>query len=264
MPSPFPGMNPYLENPELWPEVHHLLISIMAEVLNPQLLPKYRAAIEKRVYEIGPDKDLLIAIPDVTVTRTPAPTPKNTGNVAIASPPVKSVKVNVPVPEEIKEAYLEIREIASAKVITVIELLSPTNKRPGIGRDKYENKRQRILGTPTHLVEIDLLRDGVPMPVLDNPETSHYRILISRGNHRPTADLLLFNLQNPIPQFALPLQKGDTEPIVDLQTLLNQIYERAGYDYTIDYKNEPVPALSETEIEWKNNYLQQQGILSSS
>ncbi len=262
MPSPFPGMNPYLENPQKWPAVHNRLMIAIADALMPHLRPKYSVDIETRVYEIGPDKDLLVAIPDVTVTRTPAPIPKNTGNVAIAAPPVKSVKVNVPVPEEMKEAYLEIREIASGKVITVIELLSPTNKRPGIGRDKYENKRQKILGTPTHLVEIDLLRDGEPMPVLDNPETSHYRILISRGNHRPTADLLLFNLQNPIPQFALPLQKGDTEPIVDLQTLLHQIYERAGYDYTIDYKNEPVPALSETDTEWKNYYLQQQGILT--
>jgi len=102
-------------------------------------------------------------------------------------------------PETVRQGYLEIREVATNEVITAIEILSPTNKLPGKGRQKYENKRQRVLGSLTHLVEIDLLCQGQPMPVYSNGVQSNYRILVSRENYRPQADLYTFNLRDPIP-----------------------------------------------------------------
>ncbi len=113
MPSPFPGMNPYLENPEFWPEVHHLLISILAETLNPQVLPKYRVAIEKRVYQMNGDDALFVGIPDVTVEKKRTATQESQSNVAVATLPSTPVSVTVPIPLELREGYLEVREVAN-------------------------------------------------------------------------------------------------------------------------------------------------------
>ncbi len=260
MPSPFPGMDPYLEHPELWPGVHHWLIIAIAESLVPQLRPKYRVAVEVRVYETSGDKSLLVGIPDVTVQRPVSAINKGDLNVAIASPPSQPVTVTLPMPETHKEGYLEVRDVATGEVVTAIEILSPTNKRPGEGRKAYENKRQRVLGRLTHLVEIDLLRAGQPMPIVSNGIEGSYRILVSRGEHRPQAELYVFNLQDSVPSFPLPLRSGDTEPLVDLQGLLNQVYDRAAYDLVINYNREPVPPLSEVDAAWAEAVLQEKGL----
>jgi hypothetical protein len=259
MPYPFPGMNPYLENPEFWSEVHHLLIGIIAESLNPQLLPKYRVAIEKRVYQMYGEDSLFFGIPDVSVEqqRTTTTTPTN---VAVATPPSTPISVMVPMPVEFREGYLEIREMGTKQVVTVIEVLSPTNKRSGKGRDIYEQKRREVLNSRTHLVEIDLLRQHEPMPVSLNHTKGDYRILISRGNCRPRADLYVFNLPDKIPLFPLPLRSEDTEPVIDLQALLSRAYERAGYDFTIDYGSELIPPLAEAEAQWMDTLLREQGL----
>ncbi len=258
MPSPFPGMNPYLEHPELWAEVHHWLIILIAESLVPQLRPKYRVAIEKRIYQISDANSILVGIPDVTVQRQPSTTNPRMSNVALAAPPAQALTVTVPMPETIEESYLEVRDVATKEVVTAIELLSPKNKRSGEGRKAYKIKRQRVLKSSTNLVEIDLLRAGKAMPILDNNIESNYRILVSRSNRRPLADLYAFNLQNAIPSFPLPLQEGDPEPLVDLQSLLNGLYDRAGYDLVIDYSQDPFPALSEADTAWADEVLREQ------
>jgi hypothetical protein len=130
MPSPFPGMNPYLENPALWPEVHNRLIIAIADALNPQLIPNYRAAIDRRVYELDGDDALLVDIPDVTVEQRLSNGPTQ---VAVISPPASPVKVKVPMPIEIRESFLKVQEVATQEVVAVIEILSPANKRPGRG-----------------------------------------------------------------------------------------------------------------------------------
>ncbi|NJK66676.1 MAG: DUF4058 family protein [Microcoleus sp. CSU_2_2] len=255
MANPFPGMNPYLESPDFWPQVHHLLISSIFESLVPQLLPKYIVDIEKRVYELRGENSLLVGIPDVTVQRSPIQTNPTSSNIAVATPPVTALKVRLPVPVEFREAYLKVLDTETREVVTVIEVLSPTNKRPGKGREMYEEKREKVFGSRTHMVEIDLLRSYQPLPVFGNDIEASYRILVSRRNERPLADLYLFNLLDMIPQFALPLRPGDAEPIVDLQALLNGVYDRAAYDFRIDYTAAPVPALSETDAAWADSLL---------
>ncbi|BAZ28616.1 hypothetical protein NIES4074_10500 [Cylindrospermum sp. NIES-4074] len=260
MPSPFPGMNPYLEHPELWPEVHSRLIIAIADAIFPYLRPKYRVAVEKRVYQMTDGNSVLVGIPDVTIGRYLTTTQKEPSNIAVASPPAKPLTVNIPIPEEVRESYLEVREVGTGEVVTVIEVLSPKNKRSGEGRKAYENKRLQVLGSSTHLVEIDLLRGGEPMPILGNQIISDYRILVSRSQLRPTAELYPFNLQEQIPAFALPLRKGDTEPIVDLQVVINDLFDRAGFDLAIDYTAEPVPPIGEADVAWVNELLKQQGL----
>jgi hypothetical protein len=238
----FPGMNPYLENPEIWAEVHPWLIVQLARSLNPVLKPKYRAAVEQRVYT----DSLLVGIPDVSVFQRQGEEVRTT---AIASTLSKPIKVNVPMPEEVKESYLEIRQVGSNQVITVVEVLSPKNKRVGEGREKYNAKRYKVLESQNHLVEIDLLRAGDPQP-MSGAISSDYRILLSRAESRPEAELYPFNLRESIPLFPLPLQAGDEEPIINLSEVLQEIYEEAALDVVVDYSRQPVPAVSESDFQW--------------
>ena len=267
MPSPFPGMEPYLEHPDFWQETHHWLISLIAESLVPQIRPKYEIAIEKRIYELNDTNDnnddsLLVGIPDVAIKRQPNPPDVPTGSVAIATLTVPTT-VKVPASEKIKQTYLEVREMATRQVVTAIEILSPVNKRSGDGRITYLKKRQSILGSLTHLVEIDLLRKGEPMPVLNNSIQSDYRVLVSRSDRRPLAELYAFNLRDSLPVFLLPLREEDVEPIVNLPELFAGVYDRAGYDYRIDYDRDPIPSLSEQNLVWAKELLQATGLRDS-
>ncbi|MEB3281259.1 MAG: DUF4058 family protein [Lyngbya sp.] len=257
MASPFPGMNPYLEHPQLWPEVHHRLITAIAIAIQPPLLPKYRVAIEKRTYLSIDNNVLMVGIPDLSVVTTPSSiTPQQTETST--SEGVESVTVTLPMPVEVQEGYLEVREMGSGRVVTVIEVLSPTNKRPGRGKDDYEQKRLDILSSSANLVEIDLLRDGKSPQILSAIPQTDYRILIARRRHRPQAELLGFSIRQAIPAFKLPLKPGESEPFVSLQDLLQEIYEQAGFDLAIDYTREPFPSLKEDDRIWTDALLRQQ------
>ncbi|MEA5625846.1 DUF4058 family protein [Nostoc sp. UHCC 0251] len=260
MAYPFPGMNPYLENPELWPGVHGRLIVAIADYLSPQLRPKYFVAIEERIYQTTGDDKLLVGIPDVIVQKSQTAVNPKILNIAVATPAIQPKTVTVPIPEIVKERYLEVRKVGTKEVVTVIEILSPKNKRLGEGRNAYETKRQRVLGSSTHLVEIDLLRVGEPMLVFGDGTQNDYRILVSRAENRPQSDLYAFDLQDIIPSFLLPLRTGDSEPLVDLQSLLAGIYDRASYDLVIDYSKEALPALLEADAAWANTLLREKDL----
>ena len=259
MPSPFPGMNPYLEHSDRWPTVHNRLIVALADVLTPQLLPKYQVDIDKRVYEVTGLNTVLIGRPDVTVqqSRSPRQTSQKIAAVSTKSP----LQVTLPMAEEVREPYLEVKDAETQKVITTIEVLSPTNKR-GDGRKKYLDKREKILKTQTNLIEIDLLTQGEPLPLSESSIDSHYRILVSRATHRPVADLYAFNLPEVIPSFPLPLTVEDSEPTVDLQTLINEINQKSGYDYFIDYEQEIILTLPSQDVEWIDTILKEKGLRS--
>jgi len=248
MASPFPGMDPYLEDPEQWPDVHHRLIVAIADALVPRVRPKYRVVIEKRTFFDLPGDLKFTAIPDVGVLRE------------ARAPYGDPIQVAVPMVEEMRQGYLKIRNVATGEVITVVELLSPTNKRPGKGRAEYEDKRLQILSSRVNLVEIDLLRDGEPLQIFGNGHHTAYRILVSRARRRPDADLYAFGIREPIPAFPLPLARGDDEPPVDLQTLLRDVYDRAGYDLAVDYRGEATPPLQGDDAAWADALLRERGL----
>ncbi len=263
MPSPFPGMDPYLEHPDLWPGLHLLLISNLAQLLSPQLRPKYFVSVEVRMYEEKDAKSLLVGLPDVSVLSKKGQV--NTSNstesqVTATATSTKPITVTLPIPITIRQGYLEIQEVATKEVVTTIEILSPSNKRGGKGREMYLEKREKILESSTNFIEIDLLRRGQRMPILNQNIQGNYRILVSRAKQRPRADLYAFNIQNKIPEFPLPLRPEDTEPIIDLQALLNNIYDVGSYDLKIDYTQKPVPELSENDATWAETWLQQQNL----
>lgn len=260
MRSPFPGMDPYLEHPAFWSSFHTRLMVAITEAIEPQLSPHYYVEVESRTYQSDESGgDLLIGIPDAIVfsrqSDRASPTVSSLEDTVVITQP-RPETVEVPMPIEVKERYLEVREMGTDDVVTVIELLSPKNKRRGEGRTAYEKKRRLILGSETHLVELDLLRGAKPMTILGTRSLSPYRILISRSQHRPKADLYGTALRQPLPSFPIPLKSADPEPIVPFQEVFNHLYERARYGTRIDYLQPiPPPKLSETDQQWMDELL---------
>uniref|UniRef100_UPI000BBC38A6 DUF4058 family protein n=1 Tax=Calothrix sp. NIES-2100 TaxID=1954172 RepID=UPI000BBC38A6 len=259
MNSPFPGMNPYLENPVFWAEVHHRLITAIADTIEENIPPQYRVAIEQRTYLSENSDSVLVGIPDVSVFSQQT-SPQQYASTATQISTSEGITVMLPLPENITENYLEIREVSTGFVVTAIEVLSPKNKRQGEGRKAYEMKRNKVLASLYNLVEIDLLRSGKPVTILGEFPATDYQIIVSKSATRPQAKLYAFSIKEPIPVFPLPLQSEDTEPVLDLQSLLNGIYNRARYYLAIDYNQEPVPPLKSEDAAWSDTLLREHGL----
>lgn len=263
MPSPFPGMDPYLEHPGLWPDVHNSLVLALRDDLAPALRPRYYVAVEERTYRVDAHDLLLIGRSDTTVVRGPQGSADRPPALSPAGAGGGPLIVTLPLPHETHELYLEVRTARGHEVVTLVEMLSPTNKHPGEGRRLYEEKRLQILGSRANLVEVDLLRGGPPMPMAPAPG-AHYRILVSRAPLRPRAEVYAFSVRESIPVFPLPLRPGDPEPAVDLGRLLGAVYDRAGYDLRIDYRTEPVPPLEPEDGRWARQLLVARGAVPPS
>jgi hypothetical protein len=257
-------MDPYLEHPVLWPDVHNALIAELRNTLGPRLRPRYYVALEERTYLAEPAGLAFVSRPEVTVVGAPTSAVSQTPLVETSLTGMSTcapVIVELPLPEPVRETCLEVRLAQTHAVIAVLELLSPANKRPGEGRQQYERKRLQVLATFTHLVAIDLLRGGahMAMETRDQDVASHYHILISRAEHRPRAVLLPFTVRDPIPSFRLPLQPGDAEPVVDVNHILHLLYDRAGYDLRINYRAEADPPLAGEDAVWADVLLREAG-----
>lgn len=251
-------MDPYLERPELWPDLRSRLIVLLAEELGPRLRPRYYVAIEERTYTVESGELLFAGRADAAVVEPvlkPAPSTRLRPHARSAA-----VTVELPLPDEIRETYLEVRSAADDRVVTVLEVLSPANKRPGEGREQYLRKRLRILGTRTHLVEINLLRAGENPTMWGYRQQADYYVLVSRAELRPQAELYPFTVRQPIPGFFLPLQTQDEEPVVELNQVLRTLYDRAGYDLRIDYRRDPDPPLPPEDTAWARGLLQTAGL----
>ncbi|MGF1569653.1 MAG: DUF4058 family protein [Nodosilinea sp.] len=260
----FPGMNPYLEQPGFWPSFHSRLIVAMADVIDAVLSPEYYVEVETRTYLDDGSDDLLISIPDAVFISLPAvqatggSSDRTNGATAVQLQPQRVV---VPMPEEVNERYLEIRNLATGDVITAIEVLSPKNKQSGPGREVYLNKRNRVIGSLTHLVELDLLRGGTPVPLAGAVTPTPYRILVSPREQRPQADLYGVTLQMPLPTIPIPLKPGTPEVLLPLQAVFEGVFSRGRYQGRIDYTQAPPPPkLSPVDQAWLNQQLSASGL----
>jgi hypothetical protein len=266
MPSPFSGMDPYLENPILWSDVHHSLISIYRETLSAQLRPKYVVKIEERVYisdESDEEFDIQVRVPDVEVAVRAG------GESALFSLGDETTQLEIAEPVVAKtwfervvhEAYLTIVDRTSDKAITVIEILSPTNKVPkSPGRESFEEKRREVMNSPTHWIEVDLLRGTRMMRIPKKVGRHEYLIHISRRGQRPRGQLWGIRLPQRLPIIPIPLKNGDPDGRLDLQATLNAAYDRANYDLRIDYRKEPRPPLDESLAAWADQLLRSKGL----
>lgn len=266
MPSPFPGMDPYLEDPGLWPDVHHSLISEIRRVLAAQLRPKYLVRIEERAYITNEEDDWSKPqqrVPDIEIKARPGWEDERFSEELDAS----SLETPEPVvattwfEEEIHEAFLKIIGRQSRDVVTVIELLSPANKVPNSpGRESFETKRRKVMNSSSHWVEIDLLRGERMVPVPKKVGPHRYLIHISRGERRPPGELYGIRLNQRLPAIPVPLKRGDPDGQLDLQAALNAVYDEAGCDMELDYREPPRPPLDEKLAAWADQRLRSKGL----
>ena len=262
MPSPFPGMDPYLEDPGLWRDVHASLINNSQSLLAAQLRPKYAVRVEDRTYVTNEADEAAapqLRIPDVQVSARQS---WNSGATSSA-PGTQTLELAEPMiattwfEQEMNEHYLKILDREKREVVAVIEFVSPTNKiRGSAGRDSFEQKRREIMNSSSHWIEIDLLR-GTRMVVVPPTAPPHeYLVHVSPRNKRPTGYLYPISIKQRLPIIPIPLEPGDPAARLDLQAVLDASYDRAAYDLAIDYQSDPDPPLDEELAEWSKQILQ--------
>lgn len=248
MPSPFPGMNPYLEQPSCWESLHDALAFAAAEALIPLVRPKYLVKPRQRLYihEAASETRHHLGAGDVGVSEVG---PGGSSPVAVAAHILAPAYGVIPPPAEVeKQTYLEIEDREQDRVVTTVEILSPSNKRNPGDRAQYLAKRRDVLRSDVHLVEIDLLRGGRRMPMEDLPD-SDYCAIVSRSYERPRAGIWTWILTDPIPVLPIPLNEGDDDVLLDLKPLIEGIHDRLGFaDYI--YRTEPEPRLSPDDHAW--------------
>lgn len=258
LPYPFPGMNPYLEHPVLWEPTHLRLIVAIANQLQPRLEPRYIASIEERVYVEGPRRRR----PDVWVEKT-----SQGGGVSTIPRSDADTALIVEIDGlEVRQRRVEILDSYDAmRIVAAIELVSPSNKAPGEGRDSYEAKQEELLGRDCHLVEIDLIRRG--MHVMSIPEwrvsqldSYDYLACVSRFPDRHRFELYPCKLQERLPRIKIPLVAPDHDVTLDLQSALEQIYHEARFGLRLRYDKPCVPALPKADQEWAYRQLEKAGV----
>jgi hypothetical protein len=260
MPSPFPGMDPYLEG-YLWPDLHHRLATEISRQLTPRLKPLYVARLEVYVVEDAvPEAEIGIMYPDVEIIAREKQGDEEPGSQigeAVAEyeisspvdiPPAPLIIPNLG-PVEVRLASVEIRDVARKELITAIEILSPVNKRePGLAH--YYKKRQRLRQAGVHLIEIDFIRRGgrlVKHPQLPNVP---YLVALTRSN-ADRVELWPIKLQDTLPVVPVPLRSPDPDVPLELSLALTTVYDEAAYELSVDYsQTPPPPSLSPEDMIW--------------
>jgi hypothetical protein len=243
-------MDPWLEHPARWPNVHQSLITYSRDALQGQVGDRYFVSIGERVYLAVPDQSLY---PDVSVVET------RTGATVAPQAAEADRPVVVLVDEvEQREVFLEIFDAASGdRIVTIIEVMSPSNKHAGTGRDLYLRTQAEILASTTNLVEIDLLRDGEPTAAVPRQRQSEspYRVVVSRASDRRRRELYPVRLQDRLPRVAIPLLEGDPAAVLDIQAVFDEVYDKSGFGRWIDYGQPPVPPLRAEDTAWARELL---------
>ncbi len=259
MSSPFPGMNPYLEHPNIWEDFHASLAGEIRDQLSPNLRPRYYAALVPRVtYEEVLIEERHLIKPDVSLYKV-SDLPWQGEPAAIA---VEPVPAEVTVEAPFKQFTVEIREAETGLLVTAIEILSPSNKRAGHeAYEEYQHKRRDLLRSGAHLLELDLLRGGLRPPLVTPRPKAHYYVMLSRVERRPRVDLWPLRLQDRIPVLPVPLRTPDPDVSLDLGKAIHTIYDRASYDLRIDYRQLPSkPDLPAEDRAWLESQLQAAGV----
>ncbi len=224
MPSPFPGMDPYLEDEALWPVFHHQLVMCLYQILLPGLVDRYRARVGQRHYLT--EQALFTSV----------------------------------VREEHHEDYIEIRQRNDGRLITLIDVVSPANKVTPAGRAAYLDKRKEGKSAGANLVELDLVLQG--QPTLDYSREGlpdwDYAVTVTRSTQPEKYEIYTATLQKRLPRFRLPLAPDDRDTVLDLHTAFTRCYDQGGFAARIDYSKDPPTTLTAEDRQWLQEMLHQQ------
>jgi hypothetical protein len=260
MRSPFPGMDPYLE--QYWGDIHHRLIVYLSDALQKELPGDLRSRVDERVFVEPDEGQPRNIVPDVRVVergRQLHPRLRAGNGVATAEPPIVHMEQDEPV----RQGFIEIIDIKSGRrVVAVIEILSPSNKLSGPGRDIYVKKQEELRQGAVSLVEIDLLRTGsrvlsAPFELIPEGHRTPYSICVRRGWKPLEFEYYRIPLRERLPAIAIPLRQSDPDVPLDLQALVDQCYETGRYDDDIDYREEPDPPLKPEDAKWADALLRE-------
>jgi hypothetical protein len=253
MPSPFPGMDPYLEGSP-WTGVHAELSVEIARQLSQRLSPRYVARTNERFVVTMSESEEGVAVstaaiyPDAFVAERRSVTAATEGtSAAVAEAP--RLRMATTMPETLRLLSIEIRDVEQRRLVTAIEVLSPVNK-TGEGRTEYLAKRRRLLLSPSHLMEIDLLRRGERVPMRQQLPDYPYFVFLSRAESRPVTDIWPVGLRESLPVVPVPLLADDADVSLDLQAALTAVYDTFRYALTIDYAAPLANPFPEADAEW--------------
>ncbi|MGA2498164.1 MAG: DUF4058 family protein, partial [Tepidisphaeraceae bacterium] len=240
MVCPFPGMDPYLEDPAFWPDFHRRFITEIADALLTTLPAGYDARIDEQLRLVSHDEaGTKTLYPDVTVStdalpRHPSPSLSSMGTVVL-----EPVTIPAPAMEEVRDVWVEVRHLPDQSVVTIIEVLSPANKR-GDGFLEYIARKHAILNRSVNLVEIDLLLGGRRLNMGPRLPEGHYYTFVSRANRRQSVDVYAWDLPRPLPPVAIPLLPPDPDLMLDLASVFANTYERGRYRRALRYDHAPL------------------------
>lgn len=223
MPSPFPGMDPYLEAAGLWPTFHHQFVAGLYQLLLPGLVDRYRARVAQRVY----------------ITE-----------VALFTSVVR---------DQHCEELIEIRQRGDGRLVTMIDAVSPANKATPEGRQSYLNRRADAKSAGANLVEVDLVLQGEPL--LDYSRDGlpdwNYAVTVTRATQPERYEIYTATLQKRLPRFRMPLASDDRDTVLDLQSAFARCYDQGGFGAQIDYHQDPAVTLADEDRQWLDELLRQ-------
>ena len=249
MPSPFPGMDPYLEG-DMWQEFHETLAGAIRAQIMSQLAPKYVALLAKRYVVHRPAIGIFsppserIVYPDVHVVAERAPAYQTAPGATAAT-----LELASPMLEQVPVLSVEIRDVAERRLVTIVEILSPVNKR-GVGAQEYLDRRIELMQTATHLLEIDLLTVGYRIALEGDLPPAPYYIYLSRMERRPRTEIWAIRLQDKLPRVPVPLLRPDPDVVLDMQAAVDACFALVGYERLLNYRADPPGALSEADRAW--------------
>jgi hypothetical protein len=241
-------MDPYLETPALWADFHASFITYWREALIEHLPDHYEARIDEKVHLVETFSPRAKRMePDVAITQrrpSSAPAPAPAGAATL-----EPVTLSLIIEEETHERHIEILHRPDHKLVAVLELLSPCNKEEP-GRTLYVGKRNALIYHPVHLVEVDLLLKGQRLPLTEELPSGDYYVMLSRGDRRPSCDVYVWTMRQPLPTIPIPLLPPDPDVWFDLGAVFTTTYNRARYARSIDYTAPPTISLDAARLAW--------------
>jgi hypothetical protein len=259
--SPFPGMDPYLE--PYWGDVHSAMASYIRDELNPKLPEDLVARTEVYVGLYVDENKAGGFYPDVSITETESESePAVAGGAGVAVVEPKLYRIPNPLR---KQKRVVIHEVGTDGVlVTAIEILSPTNKGDRDEQTLYRNKRREFLRAGTSVVEIDLLRGGTsvlyaPADEREWRDPAEYYACVVRGWRQGQAEVYPLRLRERLPAIRIPLRRKEPDATLDLQSLIDQVYQKGAYHRTINYRRDPHPPLEGDNAVWADQLLKAAG-----